>query len=522
MTGKTSRSVSLTAIFHPTLCKIVLNNAPQVATPENATPNRPGEVLIGYHGGAKWATWSIRQRCQIVSRARGEIASRVDQLTHLSRSEQRTDDAETVASELLPLCEALRWIGKHGKKTLAPRKVGWRGRPLWMWGVRSVVQRVPLGRVLILGTWNYPLLLPGVQMAQALAAGNLVCLKPAAGTEAVSAELIAAFYAAGVPKHAITLLNSTTEAAIEAQASGVDLVVLTGSAETGRKVLHQSAENLTPCIMELSGADAAIVLPQADLARVVDAVTFGLLFNSGATCIGPRRLMIQTDPSTATLPERLIDRLRATNEVTLHPAARASIADLLDDVLRKGAKDSLGRYDSATLRTTGKMHAVVLENVPEGHAILQSDVFAPVISIIPVQRPEQAIQMVNECPYRLAASVFGPTSQTQSIGKQLTVGVVTINDLVAPTADPRLPFGGRGQSGFGVTRGPEGLLAMTTPRVIATRRGRVAMHLSPRNDADAELLSGVLQWSHSSGWTRRRAALRRVTTAAAQWRALKK
>jgi aldehyde dehydrogenase (NAD+) len=391
-----------------------------------------------------------------------------------------------------------------------------------MWGVRSVVERVPLGRVLILGAWNYPLLLPGVQMAQALAAGNEVCLKPAAGTEAVSAELVAAFYAAGVPEHAITLLNSSTEAAIEAQASGVDLVVLTGSAETGRKVLHQSAENLTPSIMELSGADAAIVLPQADLDRVVDAVTFGLLFNSGATCIGPRRLVVTSDPSTAALAGRVKDRLQESDRVTVHSAARASVADWIDDALRAGAKDSLGRYDSAELRTTGRMHAMVLENVPEGHAVLQSDVFAPFLSILPVERPEQAVELVNECPYRLAASVFGPTSIAHSIANQLNVGVVTINDMVAPTADPRLPFGGRGQSGFGVTRGPEGLLAMTTPRVIATRRGRVAMHLSPRNDADAELLSGVLQCSHGTGWSRRIAALRRVTTAASQWRALKK
>jgi len=512
----------LTAIFHPTLYKIVLNNAPQVATSENANSNRPGAERIGYHGGSNWATWSIRKRCQIVGRARDEIASRVDQLTRLSRSEQRTDDAETVASELIPLCDALRWIGKHGRKTLAPRKVGLTGRPVWMWGVRSVVQRVPLGRVLILGTWNYPLLLPGVQMAQALAAGNHVWLKPAPGSEAVSAELVAAFVAAGVPESAVTSLGSSTEAAIEAQSKGVGLVVLTGSAQTGKRVLRQSAETLTPSIVELSGVDAAIALPGADVNRVIDSLAFGLLFNSGATCIGPRRLIILNHPTTSEITHRLINRLRDATEVSVHPAARSGVADLIDNALENGAEDSLGQYNAGRLRNTGKMHPVVLQNVPDDHAILQSDVFAPVISIIPVQKIEQAIRMVNECPYRLAASVFGPVSEARECAERLDVGVVTINDMVAPTADPRLPFGGRGQSGFGVTRGPEGLLAMTGCRVIATRRGRVAMHLSPRNDADAELLSGVLQLSHSEGWGRRIAALRRVTTAASRWRALKK
>lgn len=499
-----------------------MNNASQAATSENAKSDRPGAERIGYHDVSEWATWSIRQRCQIVGQARDQIALRVDQLTRLSRSEQRFDDAETVASELIPLCDALRWIGKHGRKTLAARKVGWKGRPAWMWGVRSVVQRVPLGRVLILGTWNYPLLLPGVQMAQALAAGNDVWLKPAPGSEAVSAELVAAFLAAGVPQASIHLLGSSTEAAIEAQSEGVDLVVLTGSAQTGKQVLRQSAETLTPSIMELSGVDAAIALPEADLNRVVDALSFGLLFNSGATCIGPRRLIIPNHRSTSDLPERLLHRLRDASEVTVHPAARSSVADLIDDALEKGAEDRLGRFHSESLRKTGKLHPLVLQNVPDDHAILRSDVFAPVISIIPVQNTDQALRVVNECPYRLAASVFGPPRIARAVAEQLHVGVVTINDMVAPTADPRLPFGGRGKSGFGVTRGPEGLFAMTTSRVIATRHGRGAMHLSPRNDADAELLSGVLQLSHSDGWKRRIAALRRLTTAASRWRALKK
>lgn len=375
-----------------------------------------------------------------MGRARDEIASRVDQLTRLSRSEQRTDDAETVASELIPLCDALRWIGKHGRKTLAPRKVGLTGRPVWMWGVRSVVQRVPLGRVLILGTWNYPLLLPGVQMAQALAAGNHVWLKPAPGSEAVSAELVAAFVAAGVPESAVTSLGSSTEAAIEAQSKGVGLVVLTGSAQTGKRVLRQSAETLTPSIVELSGVDAAIALPGADVNRVIDSLAFGLLFNSGATCIGPRRLIILNHPTTSEITHRLINRLRDATEVSVHPAARSGVADLIDNALENGAEDSLGQYNAGRLRNTGKMHPVVLQNVPDDHAILQSDVFAPVISIIPVQKIEQAIRMVNECPYRLAASVFGPVSEARECAERLDVGVVTINDMVAPTADPRLPL----------------------------------------------------------------------------------
>ncbi|MCC9656012.1 aldehyde dehydrogenase family protein [Rhodopirellula halodulae] len=484
--------------------------------------HRPGAERTGYHGGANWATWPINQRCRIVGNTRFELASLVVQFTRLSRTEQRVDDAETVASELFPLCDALRWITTHGAKTLADRKVGWKGRPVWMWGVHSVVQRVPLGRVLILGTWNYPLLLPGVQMAQALAAGNEVWLKPAEGTEAVSAELVRCFHRSGVPETALRLLDSSPQAAMDAQSKGVDLVVLTGSAATGKKVMHQAADTLTPSIMELSGVDAAVVLPGAKLNRVIDAVAFGLLFNSGATCIGPRRLMVSPSEQTDLLVKGLTKRLKAADAVTVHPAAREEVARLVQDAIHCGATDLTERFDGEKLLRTGRMHPVMLNNVPGDHAVLSSDIFAPVISIVPVKTKDDAVKQINECPYRLAASVFGPTAEAGAFAKRLNVGVVTVNDMVAPTADPRLPFGGRGQSGFGVTRGPEGLLAMTTTRVIATRKGKTAMHLSPRNDADAELLSAALQWTHGSKWSKRKAALKRLTSAAGKWRALKK
>jgi aldehyde dehydrogenase (NAD+) len=372
-----------------------------------------------------------------------------------------------------------------------------------------VVRRDPFGRVLILGTWNYPLLLMGTQAAQALAAGNRVLLKPAAGCEAVTEELIGCFHRAGVPPDHLVALNSTTEAATEAIESGVDLIVLTGSAATGRKVMAKAAETLTPTIMELSGCDAVVVMPSADFDRTAQAIRFALTFNSGATCIGPRRLIVEQDQA-GRLIEALGQRLMATPPMAVHPAARESVARALGEAIDRGARDCLHHLDLDLLRGEGRLRPILLDNVDPHDPIAQADLFAPVTSVIRVTDIERAVDVVNECRYRLAASVFGDRRRAVDLGGKLDVGSITINDLVVPTADPRLPFGGRGDSGFGVTRGDEGLLAMSVPTVISQRRGRFMPHLDLADRNDADTLLAALQLLHAGSLRSRLQGLRRM------------
>jgi len=498
------------------------------ASPEPLPYQVAREATTG--GVQAWRQGTVRSRCRTVGSVRHHVAAARETLVAACRSEQRTADVETVASELIPLCDALRWIGRRGADTLRTRRVGVAGRPVWLTGVSSVVRRQPLGTVLILGTWNYPLLLAGVQAAQALAAGNRVIWKPSPGCERASKELAACFHRAGVPREVLTVIDSDPAAAGRAIEDGVDLVVLTGAATTGQAVLRQTASTITPTIMELSGADAMIVLPSTPdhlLDRAVEAARFGLLFNSGATCIGPRRLVTVGRPSGGGgIGERLIadllPKLLSADPVVVHPAAREGVADLLSDALRGGATDLVGKFDAERLRRTGTMNPVLLDDLPPRHPVLRSDLFAPVLSLVPCEDLEAVIDEVNACPYRLAASVFGDSAEAERVAERLDVGVVTVNDLIAPTADPRLPFGGRGRSGFGVTRGREGLLAMTHPQAICVRRRGPTPHLSPRNDADADLLGALLQCTHGGSWSDRWAGLLRLTTAARRGGGLKK
>ena len=143
-----------------------------------------------------------------------------------------------MTAEVLPLAEACRFLEREAGKVLAARRLGRRGRPLWLAGVRSEIHREPLGVILIIGPGNYPLLLPGVQLIQALAAGNAVLLKPGIGGTAAPrrrcAELVVR---AGFDPQLVALLPESSEAARCAIAARPDKVLFTGSAATGEKIL---------------------------------------------------------------------------------------------------------------------------------------------------------------------------------------------------------------------------------------------------------------------------------------------
>ncbi len=236
-----------------------------------------------------------------------------------------------------------------------------------------------VGKVLLIAPGNYPVFLPGVQLAQALAAGNQVHLKPAVGCEAISRALVDRFIEAGVPASAITLLDSSPAAAQQAIAGGVDLVVLTGSSNTGRAVLQQCASSLTPTIMELSGCDALIVGPGANLDRVAQIIRFAMTLNSGATCIGPRRIFV-----SAELKASLVQALKQYPPGEcweLYPAAQTTAIERIGRAFAEGAVDVWGSDLTSfneSLDTDASFRPLLLDRLPPTAELAVSDTFAPV------------------------------------------------------------------------------------------------------------------------------------------------
>ena len=210
------------------------------------------------------------------------------------------------------------------------------------------MERVALGKMLVIGPANYPLLLPGVQTLQALAAGNQVVWKPGRGGAQVARMFAGMLHEAGLPDGLLRVTGESVEAVeAELQAAQPDKVVFTGSASAGKAVARLAAERAIPMVAELSGCDAVVVLASADYKRVAAALTFGMRLNGSATCMAPRRLFLVGEGFDRLL-EALTESLAHVPPVELDPVTRRQLEQDLDEAQRLGAtvvgEDGRSRY----------------------------------------------------------------------------------------------------------------------------------------------------------------------------------
>jgi acyl-CoA reductase-like NAD-dependent aldehyde dehydrogenase len=168
-----------------------------------------------------------------------------------------------------------------------------------------------------------------------------------------------------------------------------------------------------------------------------------------------------------------------------------------------------------TLRTE-QQRPLVIDKAAAGMAIARSDVFAPMISLIEVSSMLHLQEAYERCEYALTAAIFcakQDVDKARAMARTLRAGTVLINDLIAPTADPRVPFGGRGASGYGVTRGAEGLLEMTAVKTVLVRRGGAMRHLEATRDSDAALFDAMIRAAHGRGFRERWSGMRALIDA---------
>jgi acyl-CoA reductase-like NAD-dependent aldehyde dehydrogenase len=396
-----------------------------------------------------WAESELRSRLAIIARLRREIARNASLLLDSFPPEPDRSRAERLAAELVPLAEACRFLEKQAGPILAPRRLVSKRPPFWLRGIEIEERRDSIGVVLIIGPANYPLFLAAVQALQAIVAGNSVIIKPGRGGGPVISAFAHLTHRAGLPEDLLLVLDEDADCARAAIAGGVDKVLLTGSVESGRAVYRQASESLTPVILELSGCDPVFILAGANLQRAADAVAFGVRWNGGNTCIAPRRIFVAS--AVAEAFERLFWER--------HPQTAALLP--------------LTRFESE----------------------------------------EQALHQAAQSKFALGASIFGPPRAARGLASKVRAGFVVINDMIVPSADPRISFGGRGESGFGVTRGAEGLQQVTALKVVAVQRRSRLRHLEPLPENAEELFAAYLNFSHAVGMTSRLRACGRLFNA---------
>jgi acyl-CoA reductase-like NAD-dependent aldehyde dehydrogenase len=456
-----------------------------------------------------WARLPIKERLRPLRSLRHRLVADCEALCAATARDIGKAPEETLGGDVLPLADACRFLEREAGRILRPRRVPGRQRPLWLWGVHDTVQRRPRGVVGIIGTWNYPLLLNGVQIIQALTAGNAVVWKPSEVAPASAAALHDLLREAGYPADLLVVLEATREAGPALLEADVDHVVFTGSADTGRVIARRLGERLISSTLELSGCDAQFVLDDADVFLAARSAWFAAMVNRGQTCIAARRSFVQR-PIYPLFCSALRDLASQAGPQRLALASQARQADrLVQEALAGGGKLLLERQTG----TDGKeaiaeevCPAVVVDARPE-MALCREASFAPLLAVLPFDTVDEALRLEAQCPYALGASVFTRSpARGEELAASLRAGMVTINDAIVPTAHPGTPFGGRGASGWGSTQGAEGLLEMTVPQVVSRRWGGFRLHLDwavGKGAAQVEVLRALLQGSHAPSWGER-------------------
>jgi aldehyde dehydrogenase (NAD+) len=331
----------------------------------------------------------------------------------------------------------------------------------------SLVVKEPVGIIGAITPWNFPLYQIALKVAPALAAGCTIVLKPSEVAPINAFILADVIHEAGLPKGVFNLVTGLGPVVGEAIAQHplVDKVSFTGSTRAGKRVMELCAQTLKRVSLEMGGKSANIILEDADLAAAIPAGVFGCYLNSGQVCSAPTRMLV---PRSKLAEVEELARTAAAGFTPGDPfAATTAIGPLVSEVQRDKVRNYIktGIKEGATLLTGGPdapegldkgyfVQPTVFSNVSNDMTIAREEIFGPVLSIIPYDTEEEAIEIANDTPYGLSGAVWGGTKEHAiEIAQRLRTGQVDVN---GGDFNPAAPFGGYKQSGIGRERGAFG------------------------------------------------------------------
>ncbi|CAM5401276.1 succinate-semialdehyde dehydrogenase (NADP(+)) OS=Streptomyces alboniger OX=132473 GN=CP975_21355 PE=3 SV=1 [Streptomyces alboniger] len=382
-----------------------------------------------------------------------------------------TDDAR---SEVLATLQHLLFAIDNAERVLGRRDI--LAGPVAS-NQRAWVEYRPYGVVGVIGPWNFPLMTPGAIVINALAAGNAVVLKPSHVTPGVGEWIVRAWQRA-VPDFSAALqhlngFGATGQALIGA---GLDKLAFTGSVATGKTVAAQCAATVTPMLLELGGNDGVVVAEDADLDDAAEHVVWGALQNTGHGCISLEVAYV-VESVYDTFVEKITDlagkvRVGSDENAQIGPVPLASqipiIRDHIQDALAHGATATVGGLETVT----GDRYVaptILVDVAPDALAATE-ETFGPTLAVVKVADTDEAVARINASQYGLGSAVFS-RDRGEEIARRLRVGMTSINDALVFSMNPALPFGGRGDSGYGRKHGEEGLREFAYPHSFSAKTG---------------------------------------------------
>ena len=409
------------------------------------------------------ATLDIGYRKQALKKLKAHLVANEERILDALHADLGKAPFEGYATELGIVYDEIATCLAHLSRWARPKRVA---SPLAHFHSTSKVYASPLGVVLVLSPWNYPLQLALVPVVDAIAAGNCVALKPSRTSKHTSALLIDIVQSVFPPEYVCAFPGSgeMNDWLLEVR---WDQIFFTGSPNVGHTIMRAAAEHLTPVVLELGGKSPCIVDKTANVKRAAQRVAWGKGINSGQTCVAPDYFLVHED-----VAESFIAQIDACfhqyygddilhGEEWPHMISRRHFDRVMGLIVNRNPNAHVafgGHGDPDTLR----IEPTCLTGVTLDDPVMGEEIFGPVLPVITYRTLDEAFGIVRSFEKPLACYIFSEDKQVQHrVITELQFGGATINDVVVHLANNHMGFGGVGNSGMGAYHGKVGFDCFT-------------------------------------------------------------
>ncbi len=457
----------------------------------NATssPDLVAQLRVAYDSGAtRPLEWRRRQLLQIVKM----LEENEEEFQQALAADLGKPHVEGYITDIAFVISEIRLMLKNLKKWNKTERVP---TPIVAMPAQSRLIPEPLGVVLVIAPWNYPIQLLLVPAAGAIAAGNAVVMKPSEVSVATSTAL-----ARHIPRYldqnAVVLVEGGVSETTELLEQRFDHIFYTGNGTVGRIVMTAAAKHLTPVTLELGGKSPVIIDCSADLDIAARRVAWGKWLNAGQTCVAPDYVLVDKKVEAQfvdALGKAITDFYGDNPEVSPDYGRIVSPRhfDRLHSMLGSGTAVIGGRTSAADRFIS----PTVLRDVDMDSRLMTEEIFGPLLPIVPVNDIDEAIKHVNSRSHPLALYVFAKSKAViDTVLARTTAGGVTVNGTLLHLTSPHLPFGGIGESGMGGYHGKAGVRLFQHMKPVLSRSTRIDPSLAypPYTDRKMKIFRKIL------------------------------
>lgn len=478
----------------------------------------PAIVQRAREASLSWRKKSISERLECVKRFRDLLSHGRDALSKLITTECGKPFTEAMVSEVFAILETCQWLENRAPQLLKDKHVDL--NPIFFTGKKSFNAFEPLGVIAVISPWNYPFSIPAASLLLAATAGNGAVLKPSPKTPMVAAALVELMEKAGFPRGLVGLVQGDRAECEKLVLSGVDRVVFTGSVGGGKAIMSIAAQKLVPVTLELGGKHPAIVLPDIDVDAAASGIVWSAFTNAGQACASIDRLYLLASIEEKLLPKIVegASALRLGNgmdsNTDMGPLVDQQqferIKTFVEDARAKGARILCGGNAREDLGGF-YFEPTVLTNLKDDMLIMKEENFGPVLPVFTVSSLEEAVSKANETEFGLAASVWtADLTLGEEIARQITAGVVWLNDGLYSHVCPDAPWGGVRCSGFGRAHSEYELLDMVCIKNIGVGAQGIRDWHFPYSENSRDYIKAGIDLLHRAGVNEKIAALMRI------------